>query len=71
MKQLTLNYQIWRCGGDDDDDDESNRLGIGKTALCNDQGYMCCQQEWIEKKAKKTDVAVRRAVKEFYKRYNK
>ena len=32
---------------------------------------MYCETEWIEKKAKSTEVAVRRAAKEFYKRYNR
>jgi len=32
---------------------------------------MHIEQEWIEKEAKSTETAVRRAVKEFYKRYNK
>lgn len=37
MKTLILDYSKWRCG-----EYSENKLGVGKTALLNDEGFMCC-----------------------------
>jgi hypothetical protein len=39
MKELTLDYAKWRCGGNNPG---LNVLGEGRTCLLNDQGFMCC-----------------------------
>lgn len=46
MKELILDYNTWRCGGDpfeiSDKDDYPHKLGEGQTMLLNAKGYMCC-----------------------------
>lgn len=41
MKTLTLNYATWRSGKDGE-----NAVGIGRTLLLNQEGYMCCLGQW-------------------------
>lgn len=41
-KKFILDYAKWHCG----DNDKGNGLGLGKVALLNDQGYMCCLGQW-------------------------
>lgn len=36
-KKLILDYSTWRCGGEG-----KNKLGEGRTALLNYEGFMCC-----------------------------
>lgn len=42
MKELTLNYKVWRCGGTVPSSNPKNCHGEGVTALLNKNGYMCC-----------------------------
>lgn len=40
LKTLTLDLAKWRCGGNTSE--PTNRMGEGRTMLCNGEGYMCC-----------------------------
>src|SRR5690348_13655826 len=40
-KKLVLDYSKWICGGEG-----PHKLGKGKVALLNNEGYMCCLGQW-------------------------
>lgn len=40
MEKFIIHRNKWRCGNMASN--EQNRLGLGKVALLNNEGYMCC-----------------------------
>lgn len=53
MTELILDYSKWRCGGQDiaralNVPDIGIGVGVGLTALCNTEGFMCCLGQWTK-----------------------
>jgi hypothetical protein len=44
--ELILDFQTWRAGGGIAFESHENKIGEGRTELCNTEGFMCCLGQW-------------------------
>lgn len=44
--ELILDFETWRAGGGTIYQSHENKIGEGRTELCNKEGFMCCLGQW-------------------------